>query len=218
VQLSHEIGMAVIEDDYGAELHLTGDPPPPAMRALDGEVIYMGSFSKKLIPALRVGYVVCPPALKRAVSQLRHAMDLGSSLLLQHALAEFLDRGYLRAHVRKTLPEYRARRDALEAGLRAHAPRSLQWRSPDRGVVLWLPLPHGPDPEAVYEEAFRRGVLVAPSTLYAVGGPAERGIRMTFCAEPVERVTKGAKRLGEALKALGLARAPEAATLPMEVV
>jgi DNA-binding transcriptional MocR family regulator len=218
VQLSHEIGMALIEDDYGAELHLTDTPPPPAMRALDGEVIYMGSFSKKLIPALRVGYVVCPPPLKRAVSSLRHAMDLGSSLLLQHALAEFLDRGYLRAHVRKTLPEYRARRDALEAGLRAHAPRSLKWKSPERGVVLWLPLPPGTDPDGVYEEAYRRGVIVAPSTLYSVDGRNERGVRLTFCAEPVDRIAKGAKRLCEALRATGLARTPDAEMQPMEVV
>jgi DNA-binding transcriptional MocR family regulator len=215
VELSHEAGMALVEDDYGAELHLTDEPPPPALRALDGEVVYTGSFSKKLIPALRVGYVVCPPPLKRAVSALRHAMDLGSSLLLQHALAEFLDRGYLRAHVRKTLPEYRARRDALEAALRAHAPRALRWKTPERGVVLWLPL--ATDPEAVYEEAFRRGVLVAPSTLYSVDGRTERGVRLTFCAEPVDRIAKGARRLGEALRAVGVTRSPETLE-PMEVV
>jgi GntR family transcriptional regulator/MocR family aminotransferase len=218
VAFSHEAGVPLIEDDFGADLHLTEAPPPPALRALDGEVIYMSTFSKKLLPALRTGFLLCPPALRPALSAMRHAMDLGSSLLVQHALAEFLERGYLRAHVARTVPEYRARRDALEAGLRASLPRSWKWQSPERGVVLWLPLPPGLDPELLYEEAFRRGVLVAPSSVYAVEGRAERGVRLAFCFEPIDRLTKGARKLGEAVRALGATRTSEAAAQLMEVV
>jgi 2-aminoadipate transaminase len=201
VAWSRQNSVPLIEDDYGADLSLDGDPSPPPMRALDGDVIYIGTFSKRLIPALRVGFIVCPKALKPTLVAIKHAMDLGTSVLLQYALAEFLERGYLRAHLNRTLPEYRARRDALERGLTAHLPRGMSWRSPSRGLVLWLPLSDRYQPEDVFEEARRRGVLVSPSTLQAVDDRSERGLRLTFCAEPSDRLILGARRLGEALRA-----------------
>jgi GntR family transcriptional regulator/MocR family aminotransferase len=202
VAWSEESGVPLLEDDYGADIALDDAPPPPALRALDGDVVHFGTFSKKLVPALRVGFVVCPPALRPALVAVKHAMDLGTSALLQHVLAEFLDRGYLRAHLNRTLPTYRARRDALHDSLRAHAPPSVKWALPARGVVMWLELPAGMSAESVFEAASRKGVLVAPSAFYEVGLGAPQGIRLTFCAEPEKRLVEGGRRLGEALTAL----------------
>jgi DNA-binding transcriptional MocR family regulator len=117
-------------------------------------------------------------------------------------LAEFLERGYLRAHLGRTLPEYRARRDALEESLAKYLPPGMTWRRPERGLVLWLSLPEDIDSEAVFEEAQRRGVLVGPSALYEVEVRRERGLRLAFCAEDAARLSLGGKRLGEALRAL----------------
>ncbi len=202
VAWSRESGVPIIEDDYGADLSLDGLAPPPALRAMDGDVIHLGTFSKKLVPALRVGFVVCPAALRPTFIAIKYAIDLGTSTLMQNVLAEFLERGYLRAHLNKTLPEYRARRDALDAALRAHLPDSIRWDKPERGVVMWLRLPGTLDPETVFEEASRRGVLVGPSSFYEVGSGAPPGVRLTFCAEGPKRLVEGAKRLGEAIRAL----------------
>jgi DNA-binding transcriptional MocR family regulator len=182
------------------------------MRSLDGDVIYVGTFSKRLIPALRTGFVVCPAPLKPRLSALKHAVDLGNSDLMQHALAEFLERGYLTAHLARTLPEYRRRRDALEEALRLHAPGWLRLPRAERGVMTWLPLPSGLDPRLVFEEAHRKGVLVSPSTLNMAEDRAGGGVRLTFCAEPLERIVEGARRLGRALHGLEGRRATEGAT------
>jgi len=198
---SHDAGVPFIEDDYGADLNLDSEPMPPALRSLDGNVLYVGSFSKKLIPALRVGFLMCPAPIRPVLVSLKHALDLGTSVLLQHVLAEFLERGYMRAHLGRILPEYRARRDALEKGLQAHLPKSIRWRHPERGVVAWIPLPAGWSPEAICDEARRQGVLVSPSTLYSVDPRPPPGIRLTFCAEPAERLREGARRLGKAFAA-----------------
>jgi GntR family transcriptional regulator / MocR family aminotransferase len=200
VAWSHQAGVPIIEDDYGADLELEPSPAPPHMRALDPEVIYVSTFSKKLIPALRLGFVVCPPSLRDRLCALKHAVDLGSSALLQHGLAEFLERGYLRAHFKRVLPEYRVRRDALVASLHRHLPPAVTFEVPKRGVVLWLALPPALDPETVYHAARREGVLVTPGTLHAAGGRVENGVRLTFCAEPPERLIEGARRLGRALR------------------
>lgn len=202
VAWSRESGVPLVEDDYGADLSLGGGPVPPALRGLDGDVLHLGTFSKKLAPALRVGFLIAPPQVRSAVVSIKRAMDLGTSAFLQHVLAEFLERGYLRAHLNRTLPEYRARRDALDGALREHAPPGVRWTVPDRGVVLWLALPRGVDPEAAFEEAVRRGVLVSPSTVFGVDARPTPGLRLTFCAEGPKRVAEGGKRLGEALRVL----------------
>lgn len=212
VAWSRRTGVPLIEDDYGADLDLDGKPAPPALRALDADVLYLGTFSKKLIPALRVGFVVAPRALSARLSGVKHTMDLGTSTLLQHALAEFIERGYLEAHLRRSLPEYRRRRDALVEALEQHLPRSVTFDRPERGVILWLRLPRGLHPETVFQEAQRQGVLVTPGTLYTVSAREEAGLRLTYCTEPPERLVEGARRLGRALEIL-LARSPSAEPL-----
>lgn len=205
---SRETGTPIVEDDYAADLELEGGAPPPAMRALDGDVLYVSTFSKKLIPALRVGFLLCPPSLASQLVALKHATDLGSSALMQHALAEFLERGYLGAHLNRIRAEYRARRDALVAALRAHLPRSIRFDVPPRGTTLWLELPDDLDSEAVFEEAKRRGVLVSPGSLYRVDRalPSRGGVRLVFCYEPAPRLVEGAKRLGAAIESLATSR------------
>ena len=206
VAWSHRAGVPLIEDDYGADLNLDGDSPPAALRALSSDVIYVATFSKKLIPALRVGFMVCPESLRKDLLPLKHTMDLGTSVLLQHALCEFLERGYLRAHLRRTVPEYRARRDALAAALAEGLPDDVEWTPPRRGLVLWLTLPEWMDPVAVYEEARRQGVLVTPGALYSASGRDRHALRVTFCGEKPERLAEGARRLCRAFREVGAGR------------
>ena len=131
-------------------------------------------------------------------------MDSGTSDLLQHVVAEFLERGYLAAHLRRSLPEYRRRRDALEAGLRRHLPKEIGFRRPQHGLSLWVPLPPELLPDQVFEAAQRKGVLVHPSSLNAVEERSRGGgIRLAFCSEPEARLQEGARRFGRALAGLG---------------
>jgi DNA-binding transcriptional MocR family regulator len=220
VTWSHRAGVPLIEDDYGADLNLDGDSPPAALRALSSDVIYVATFSKKLIPALRVGFMVCPESLRKDLLPLKHTMDLGTSVLLQHALCEFLERGYLRAHLKRTVPEYRARRDALAGALAEGLPDDVEWTPPPRGLVLWLTLPEWMDPVAVYEETSRQGVLVTPGVLYSASGRDRHALRLAFCGEKPDRLVEGARRLCRALRELGAGRAAgrRAVARPMPLV
>ena len=205
VAWSRRAGVPLIEDDYVADLDLDGTQPAAPLRALDRDVIYVGSFSKRLAPALRVGFLVLPPALRAKALLLRAAMDSGNSDLLQHVVAEFLERGYLAAHLRKSLPEYRRRRDALETGLRRHLPKEMGFRRPAQGLSLWVPLPTELRPEQVFEAAQKKGVLVHPSSLNAIDERTNGGggIRLAFCSEPEPRLLEGARRFGRAIAGLG---------------
>jgi DNA-binding transcriptional MocR family regulator len=122
-----------------------------------------------------------------------------------------MERGYLRAHGQRASREYLVRRDALDHALRTALPREISWQLPHHGVVLWLRLPRALDPDAVYGEALRRGVLVSPSPMWSVDERSETGLRLAFCAEPPARLIEGAKRLGKAIRHL-LARSTGRAT------
>ncbi|MBK6693528.1 MAG: PLP-dependent aminotransferase family protein [Myxococcales bacterium] len=206
---SRRVSIPLIEDDYAAGVVL--DPPgEPHLRALDGDVIHMSTFSKRLIPAMRIGYVVAPKELSRSLRSLKRVVDLGTSSILQHAVAEFIERGYLRAHMTKVVREYRARRDALAAALTKHLPAECTFQSPRHGLVLWVSLPPSLDVDALYQEALKQGVLVSPSPMWSAGLNPRPGVRLAFCAESPERVAEGARRLGKAVKTLS-ARAPRKA-------
>ncbi len=198
---SRERSVALIEDDYAADLELEHEAPVPAMRALDGDVLHVGTYSKKLMPALRIGYLLCPPALREPLVALKHATALGTSSLLQHALAEFLERGYLAPHLGRVQEAYRRRRDALVSSLNQHLPSSMKVSAPKRGVTLWLPLPDALPIDTVFDETRRHGVLVSPGAMFRVGDGA-RGIRVTYCWESEERLREGGKRLGQVLTSL----------------
>jgi DNA-binding transcriptional MocR family regulator len=203
VAWSQHAGIPIIEDDYAADLALDERDSPPSLRALSGEVIYVSTFSKCLAPGLRLGCVVAPARLMPMFSSVKRIVDLGASPIAQATLAEFIERGYLRAHMRGVRREYRVRRDALHASLSKHLPRSCRWELPSHGIVMWLRLPDGLDPYQVYEDALAAGVLVSPSPVWSVQGAEARepALRLTFCAESPERLTEGARRLAQAIKA-----------------
>jgi 2-aminoadipate transaminase len=110
--------------------------------------------------------------------------------------------------------KYRALRDTLSEALAKFLPDSIAWHLPSHGVVLWVKLPEGVDPERVSTEAQRQGVLVSPSPLFAVGARPEPALRLIFSAEPEERLVEGARRLGKAVKQVLSERASSKAPTP----
>ena len=194
---ARESGAVIVEDDYACGLGTGADAAPPPLRSLDGGVVYIGTLGAEVEAALHLGFVVCPRALRPALVALTEAEGAPAPALLQHALAEFMERGYLRAHARRAAETYAARGEALESALRSYAPR-LAERLVRSALHVWLALPDGHDPSAVAEQASAHGVAVAPSTRQRVGRGGRGGLRLALGAEPPERLREGARRLASA--------------------
>ena len=150
-------GAIVLEDDYDAEYRYDR-APVGAVQGLAPELVaYAGSVSKTLAPGLRLGWLVVPERLSEGVVAAKAADDLGTPVVEQLALADFLERGQLDRHLRRTRTIYRARRDALVAALARELPDC-----PPAGVAaglhLVMHLPPGADERAVLERARSRGV------------------------------------------------------------
>jgi GntR family transcriptional regulator / MocR family aminotransferase len=107
-------GAAIIEDDYDSEFRYGGRPVEPLQTLdSDGRVLYVGSFSKTLLPALRLGFIVAPPSLQRALHAAKYVTDWHTSLPLQAVLAAFIDEGGFARHLRKMRGVYQARHELI---------------------------------------------------------------------------------------------------------
>src|SRR4029453_1353049 len=119
-------GAWIVEDDYNSEYRYESQPVG-ALQGLDRDarVLYIGTFSKVLAPALRIGYLVIPEDLVPRFRSVRWAMDICPPILYQQALADFIAEGHFARHLRRTRELYRERRETLVASLRAEIDSGL---------------------------------------------------------------------------------------------
>jgi 2-aminoadipate transaminase len=202
VALAREYGVPVIEDDpYGFICYDEGRRRPP-LRALDDEwVFYVGTFSKVLAPALRVGWLVVPETLMPQLSVIKEASDINTCTFSQRAISAYLDAGHLDAHAEKLRREYRARRDAMLSALGEHFPAGSRWHEPAHGLFVWAELPEAVDMAALLKSAVEtERVAFIPGEAFAArphAGPS-RGMRLNFSNNSPERIAEGIARLGRA--------------------
>ena len=200
VALARRFGVPVVEDDAYGLLRYDGDWLP-ALRARDAEwVIYAGSFSKILAPALRLGWLVLPPRLASEAGVLKEAADLECSGLTQRAVARLL-RHRFAGHLDRIRAGYRHRRDVLLAALQDHFPEGARWTRPPGGFFVWVELPPGLDGDRVCGEALAEArVAVVPGSAFAAtaGAPANR-LRLSFSSCAPDDIRTAVERLGRLL-------------------
>ena len=203
-------GVPVVEDDPYGELRYDG-AELPSLLALDptpgGAVVYLSTFSKALFPGFRLGWIVAPPALVARLAWVKGLVDLDSNPLAQWAVAEYLRRGHLDAHLARVRRVYPERRDALTAALTRDAGARLTWRVPDGGFYLWARLAGGLRTREVLGEAIPRGVAFVPGDLYHADGGGRDAMRLAFSGLTPEQLAEGARRLGAAIEAVAVRRA-----------
>jgi len=159
----------VIEDDYDGEFRFAGRPLD-ALQTLDRaeSVFYIGTFSKSLFPALRLGFVVAPPWARAALVRARELADWHGPVLGQEALAAFIAEGHLARHIRKMRRLYGARRTALLEALARHGAGRLEVIPSDAGLHLSARLHGGTRADAVVERAAAAGITLPPLSRFAL--------------------------------------------------
>ena len=191
----------VLEDDYDSEYRYVSRPLP-SLQGLDthDRVIYIGTFSNVLFPAVRVGYLVVPPSLWQRFADAREAFDLRTPTLYQLALAEFLREGHHARHVRRMRGVYRARRDALLTGLARHCGDLVTVHNADAGLHAAVLLPAELDDRDVVRRLVSRGLTgTALSTCYA-GSPGRSGLLLGFGGSTENRLLQATRILGDVLR------------------
>lgn len=199
--------LVIVEDDYEAE-NLHYGAPMPALKSLDksGRVVYIGSLSKNLAPALRLGYIVAPRALCAELRALRHAMVRHPSALLQQAYALFVSLGHHESHSRRVNQVLRERLRVAAEALRAHLPE-FGFTMPQGGASLWIRAPAWADGSELAQMARRHGVLIEPGDVFFAHPPYPCPcFRLRLSSIGAERIEPGIAALGRAVDELAAAR------------
>lgn len=214
LELAASYHVPVVEDDIYSLLSYEG-AVPVALKAADSRdnVLHISSFSKSLLPGIRVGYIAAAaPLISRLVSA-KQSHDLCSPPLLQRALAIFLERGWFAAHLQRVIPSYRQRRDALLDGMAQHFSSQLRWTVPSGGFSTWVELPPGTSATDLYMAAIDRGVAFAPGDFFFAEPSPPPFMRLSFSTQPPEALAEAAKIIAELLSSHLLRRAFKAAPI-----
>lgn len=197
-ELAARFAVPVIEDDIYGELFFGGQRPTH-VRAFDdsGQVLTASSFSKTIAPGYRVGWLL-PGAYREAASAAKQALSVATATLPQLAIADFLESGGFERHLRHLRRQYRDQVERMRDAIARALPPGTRATAPEGGFLLWVELPDGLDGLALYHEALRAGVRIAPGRLFSTAGEYDRCIRIS-CGLPWDDTVEAAiRRLGDA--------------------
>jgi GntR family transcriptional regulator/MocR family aminotransferase len=191
-------GAWIIEDDYDSEYRF-GSRPIASLQGLDtnAKVIYVGTFSKVMFPALRVGYLVVPKDLVPAFSAARDAADVFSATLYQAVLTDFIREGHFARHIRRMRMLYMERRQMLTEEIRLQMAGKLEVIGPEAGMHLVALLPHGSDDVAISKRAAASGVSAAPLSTCYLKPPACGGLILGYGGVNRQQIHAGIGKLGK---------------------
>lgn len=174
----------IVEDDYDSEFRFSGQPIP-SLQGLeeDSPVIYIGTFSKTLYPALRLGYVVLPKPLAAPLKKVHNELYRSGHQVIQVALAEFIKEGYYAAHIRKMRQLYSKRRNQLVDLIKQHLGEEyLGYFNSNAGLHLIIQLPPDADDMQIAKQANAEGILVRPLSRYYFNQHKSKGLLVGFAS------------------------------------
>src|SRR5712672_2234314 len=196
LKLSQQYGVAIFEDDCYADLIWTGERPP-AIYAMseNNSVIHIGSFSKSIAPALRVGFIVAPWEIMSRMLALK--TDAGSGALEQMVLAEYCA-PHFTTHVPKLTKGLRAKLDTLMEALNEQFGTAAEFEDPKGGIFLWVKLPDNVDTLKLYQSALTAGVAINPGPEWSTDKAYGKSrMRLCFASPSHEQIKEGVAKLAE---------------------
>jgi GntR family transcriptional regulator/MocR family aminotransferase len=202
--LADRYNVPILEDDFVGDLRYEGRTQP-SLKALDpgGRVIYASTFSKMLMPGLRVGFLLIEGPIYESLVNFKHVNDLATSSLIQRALEAYVTVGRYQSHLRKSCQIFRKRRDAMVAAIKKFLPVGVQFEIPQGGLFIWLRLSDNLSSVDLLPLACGEGVDFIPGNRFFTD--TNHGVswmRLNFVVHPPDEIEKGIKRLGRVIENL----------------
>ena len=188
----------VLEDNVYGLLYFE-NRAPDALRSLDEDgVIYLGSFSKILVPGFRVGYVLAPPSIREKLVLANESAVLCPSAFSQMMISEYLSNNDWKAQIAVFRGEYRQRRDAAQAAMKEFLP-DLTTTNPGGGFYLWVDLPKGINSKKMLPRAVDNLVAYTPGTAFYGNGTGQEFLRISYSYPTPENIRVGVQRLAKTI-------------------
>ena len=205
VAMARAAGAILIENDIYSELAYAG-PETTRLKALDPNVILLGSFSKIAFPGVRCGWIVAPKQVIVRVTEFKQLADLHTDQLSQAFLLRFAESGALAAHQKSMVVAGREKIRAVSEAARKHL-EGCTYTIPDGGMNLWVDLGDGLDAAALRGLAQRAGVDYMPGRQFSVARDLDTGLRLSFVGLEVSEIRRGLEILGNVVREARTSRA-----------
>ncbi len=211
VELLRKYDVGLLEDNPYGELRYDGEPVASLLELdarlgtsgdLDSNVIYVGTFSKVLMPGLRVGWAIASEEVIEKIVRAKQAADLQTGTLSQYIIGEMIRDQFLERHIRVLRQAYRERRDAMLVALDRYFPNEASWTRPDGGMFLMVTLPAHLSASDVLKQALERKIAFVPGEEFHLDGMGRNTFRLNFSNATSDLIEQGIKRLGEVLKSM----------------
>lgn len=200
IELSNRYGFAIIEDDYDHEFHFHSKSLLPlASLERAANVIYIGSLSKIVAPAVRIGYILASREFVDAVAQFRKVVDVQGDSVMEHAVAELMEEGAIRKHARRAYKVYEERRENMEKKLLQYMGDKIHFRKPDGGLAYWIELRSKKDTGELAAQLIAKGVSVIATEPFSFSGKPLTALRLGYASLTAEELEYGLKILSRVL-------------------
>lgn len=202
IEVARSWDSVIVDDDPYGMLRFAGEEVPSILQLAEGDphVFAVRTFSKIIAPGLRVGWLDTDPALQQLLIHAKQAMDTCTNLPAQRLVAGFLRHGYLADHLAWTRPEYRRRKEAMQAALTEHFADVARWTDPEGGFFLWVTFEDETvDTEGLFEVALKEGVAYIPGNAFSPSNRFPNALRLCFASTAPERIHEGVARLRRAV-------------------
>lgn len=192
----------IIQDDPYGDLRFSGSRKISFKRLLPANTVLLGSFSKTVAPAMRLGWLVAPPLIMDKLVIAKQASDLHTDYLAQRILHRYLCDNDLDAHIATIIRQYGKQKEAMISAIKDFFPAGVQHTNPEGGMFLWVTLPEGASSMALFEAAIKKKVAFVPGTPFYVDRKDSNTLRLNFSCSDEPTIVEGIRRLGDSIKAL----------------
>ncbi|MGC8609046.1 MAG: PLP-dependent aminotransferase family protein [Thermoplasmata archaeon] len=196
LEISEKYDIPIIEDNPYGQLRYNGEPVP-SIKSMDknGNVIYLGTFSKVMSPGLRMGYIVASPEVVGKVNLVKQALDLASDSLSEYIALEYLKRGSIYRQIPKTVILYRRKRDVMLNALKEYFPEGTKWTHPNGGMFLWVTVDERINTTKMLEKALNAKVAYVSGGAFYPHAEKKNSMRLNFTYSDDDKIVEGIKRL-----------------------
>lgn len=199
LRVCEEQEILVVEDNPYGLLSLDAEPIP-AMRSVNAEVIYLGSFSKTFAPGFRVGWALAPHGVREKLVLAQESATLCPPVFSQFAICNYLDNQDWQGQIDNYRDMYRERRDAMLQALDDFMPPGSTWTRPKGGFFVWVTMPEGVDSQSMMPRGVDARVAFVPGGAFYADGQGARNVRLSYCFPTALDIRVGVERFADVLE------------------